>query len=404
MAKKADTPVEYRDYPLDNCTPSQVEVMEYMKARKPGERAFIFWLGGVRSGKSYGAAIALVSHVVTNKAKTYMVLAYTQTQAVQIYGNYLKTVAETMGYRVRLTRGAASPRLSFLDLGSDILFKGADKAGKDAAIQGLTLDGLVVDEVPLLNRDALHQAEARVSGKGAIRVYTSNKTSEFHWTTKYYIHRLRMKEIPGLLIDSTVEENPHVDDEYVKERTGEFTGVTLTRFIENKFALDAPPLYKPVLGELKVRGNKVTTVFGHAGGYEVIKGRWGKNGPDDVLVVQEANSFLTYDDLDPSHIGSRDRTVMVNSNQSLLARWLRAAGYSIRGYKEMYSDRKRDILKHACAGKQIWCSVDIRHMHEALMTYSKPGVYDMPIIIAFEALAEPVRSKLKIPQGYVNVP
>lgn len=61
--------------------------------------------------------------------------------------------------------------------------------------------------------------------------------------------------------------------------------------------------------------------------------------------------------------------MVLNSGQSLLARWVRTAGYGIRGYREGYSNKKRDILRHACKADQIWCNTDIRYMYEALMTY-----------------------------------
>ena len=165
---------------LATSTPSQKEAWNYTANLKPNERGFIYWMGGVRSGKSFGSVMCLLEHMRTRKDKTYMVLCYTQSQGLTIFGKEIEKQAKTMKIECKVNRSAANPRVVFKDSGNEILFKGADKIGRDRNIQGLTLDGLIADEIPLLNKDALHQAEARVSGIGGIRIYTSNKTTPYH--------------------------------------------------------------------------------------------------------------------------------------------------------------------------------------------------------------------------------
>ena len=196
---------------LETSTPSQKQAWEYTSKLKPNDRGFIYWMGGVRSGKSFGSVMCLLEHMRTRENKTYMVLCYTQSQGLTIFGKEFERQAKTMNIKCKVNRSAANPRVVFTDSGNEVLFKGADKIGRDRNIQGLTLDGLIADEIPLLNKDALHQAEARVSGIGGIRIYTSNKTTPYHWTTKYYVNRLEANKIDGLLLDSQIEDNPNVD-------------------------------------------------------------------------------------------------------------------------------------------------------------------------------------------------
>ena len=373
--------------PWATATPSQKEVLAYVQQRaKDGERAFVYWMGGVRSGKSFGACLALLEHLSSRENETYMVLSYTASQGLAIFGRELCRIAEVMDLAPKLTRGA-NPRLSFKENTCEVLFKGADKEGRDRAIQGLTLSGLVADEVPNLHRATLHQAEARVSGHGGLRIYTSNKTSPYHWTTKYYHDRLKDGALDGLLIDSVVADNANVDTAFVEERAGEFTGDTLTRFIENEFTLDEPPIYKPGMELGEVKGEpSYTAIYGHATGFEVlstVKVR-------ERLCVTAAASYGAYQDL--AEVLTPGVPFLVNNEQPLLARQIRTAGETVRGYRSDFDPRLMEVIKDACRQELLWVSDKIQGLWEAIHCYSRPGVYHWPIIHALEALAYPLRS------------
>ena len=374
--------------PWATATPSQREVLAYVRKRMAsGERSFVYWLGGVRSGKSFGACLALLEHLSARDGETYMVLAFTATQGVNIFGKEMTRIAETMELGPKLTRGA-NPRLHFKNNNCEVLFKGADKEGRDKSIQGLTLSGLVVDEVPNLHRQTVHQAEARVSGRAGLRVYTSNKTSPYHWSTKYYHDRLKNGALDGLLVDSSVADNLNVDSEFVEERANEFTGNTLTRFIENEFTLDLPSIYQPCLELGKMEGSYqgYTSIYGHAVGYEVLSAVWDAG----ALKVIRAASYPTLDGLWEA-IG-KNRTFLLNSNQPLLARKLRARDCTVRGYRDAFDPCLMEVIKTACRQRLLWVSSEAQGLWEAVQCYSKPGVYHWPVIHAFEALAHPLRA------------
>lgn len=372
--------------PWAKATPSQKEVLKYLqKQLANNERSFIFWMGGVRSGKSFGACMALLEHLSTREGEKYMVLAYTASQGLSIFGNELERIATAMDLEPKLYRGMANPRIVFSNK-CEILFKGADKEGRDKAIQGLTLSGLIADEVPNLHRATLHQAEARVSGLAGVRIYTSNKTSPYHWSTKYYHDRLKSKELDGLLIDSTVADNQNVDGSFIEERANEFTGQTLTRFMQNEFTLDAAPIYRPGL-ELKTVKEEAsyTAIYGHATGYEVLSAAW----VGSCLSIVQAASYGAYGDLNEALQGRQ--TFLVNASQTLLARTLRAKGKAVRGYGDHYDPRLMEVIKAACQKEILWVSDRVQGLWEAINSYSKPGVYDWPIVRALEALAYPLR-------------
>ena len=374
-------------FPLVEATPSQRQVMEYVAARqKSKQRGMVWWTGGVRAGKSFGACIAMLEHQTTREGKTYMVLAYTAGQAISVFGTAMETIASTMGFTTKMNRSASNPRLTVVETGNEFLFRGADKAGRDKAIQGLTLDGLIVDEVPNLYRDTVHQAEARVSGIGGLRIYTCNKTSPYHWTTKYYVNRIKEEKIDGLLVDCTMQDNPHIDPGFLAERAGEFTGQTLTRFINNEYSLEQPPIYRPVIG----RDAEQDTVMGlwciiysHHLGNEVLMGEL---YPEKVQVLAAQTMAHSENITIP-----QEAMVLLNANQQLMARSLRKGNYSVRAYQEGFQVYRMNLLIEACTRELVWVDMDAVGLMEAINSYHTPGVYEFPVMMAVEALAHLVR-------------
>ena len=374
---------------LESSTPSQKDALKYTCDLGPDERGFVYWMGGVRSGKSFGSVMCLLEHMKSRTNKTYMVLCYTQSQGLTIFGREIEKQCDAMNIECKINRSVSNPRVVFKDTKNEILFKGADKIGRDRNIQGLTLDGLIADEIPLLNKDALHQAEARVSGTGALRIYTSNKTTPYHWTTKYYVNRLEKKEIKGLLLDSQIEDNPNVDSSYAKERRSEYDGVTLSRFMDNEFTLDSPPIYNPEVTSkinkyfIEPKPTKLALVYGHAKGFDII--HCYVNYKKKKVCVYETASYGSKATLDIKKL-NYTKFVLLNTQQFVLLRQLRHMDIKVKGYKPIYSDRKCNVLRKACLDKNV-VIYEKSNLVEPLNVYSQPGNYVFPCLNAFEALS-----------------
>ena len=381
-------------FPLETCTPSQLEAIDYVKdCIESNGRGLLYWLGGVRSGKSFGSTILMLEHARHRRDCKYIILGYTAPQMIEIYVPYFKKIGEMMGLDIKVSRALGNQKITIKDNNVDFLIRGADRPEKAGTIQGLTLEGMLADEVALLDRDTLHQAEARLSGDGAFRAYTSNKTSPYHWSTKYYIDRIREKAINGKLLDCVVNDNPHVNTDYVNERRKEFTGDTLTRFIDNKFTLDATPIYKVsthFISEediIKQAGHKraLSFIFAHEVGYEVIQA-YLLNG--DMFIFRGISS-ARYVELSEAKIGKPDnRTVFVNCNHPTFGQWLQRSGYKTAGYLPDFKQWKLQTIQNCCADSRIMVDRNCSDLMEAIMTYSKPGYYEMPIMVAFEGMAD----------------
>lgn len=236
-------------------TKSQKKVLNYVrKSVKDRQRALVYNCGGVRAGKSYGSILALIEHWTLRGRPTTqgMILAYTSQLAQSVFGPIIDlVVGEIEGLSVKVNYSMVNPRATVEDSQTGnrltVLFRAAGHAGDERAIQGLTLSALIVDELSNLKRQVVSQAECRVSEPLGLRVFCMNKTSRHFWANKYYADRIRSGEIPGLVVDSELKDNPHISEDYIRERQTEFTGRDLERFINNQYTPDSNPQLVPQL-------------------------------------------------------------------------------------------------------------------------------------------------------------
>ena len=192
-------------------------------------------------------------------------------------------------------------------------------------------------------------------------------------------------ELDGIVVDSSVEDNPHVDAAYREERANEYEGNTLKRFMDNEYTLDSPAIYQPELSDMATETEYVV-IFGHSAGYEVLTAGW--FGPQ--LNVKTASSYGAYQSLPEAEL--KDVTFLINDAQTVLARNLRRQGKTVRGYMGFFHPLYMEVLKQACRQNLLAVNPDARDLWEAVHSYSQPGCYDYPIMQAFEALAHPLKN------------
>lgn len=385
-------------------TPTQQQALQYIDQHQH-QRRFIYWLGGVRSGKSYGATQCFIQHAFENavkdKCKLYIILGYTSPQVVTIYSNYFEEICRQEGLKCEVSRCTFDPHILITDedtgASAKFLCRGADCDSKASAIQGLTLHGLLADEVANLNRATLHQAEARISEDGALRVYTSNKTSPHHWSVNYYVNRIREKQIDGIVLDAETRENKNVNNAYLKEREEEYQGDTLKRFIQNSFTLDAEPIYKiPTIAtdsELLKKEPFVSNVFVyyHETGYEAMITYY--DSQKQQYVISDGKSFELNEDFLFDELTS---TIWVNSGNSFVVNELRSSGHPIRAYVNGFYDWKLKAIQCAIKRGHLVVAEDAGPIIEAIQLYNTPRRYEHLIIHCIEGMADLLTRHLKL--------
>ena len=108
------------------------------------------------------------------------------------------------------------------------LFSGKDE-GSAALIQGVTLSGVMFDEVALMPRSFVEQALARCSVHGSRFFFNCNPEFPSHWFYKEWIQNKEKKN--ALYIHFTMRDNPSLSEKMLSRYESLYTGAFYRRFV-----------------------------------------------------------------------------------------------------------------------------------------------------------------------------
>ncbi len=112
------------------------------------------------------------------------------------------------------------------------LFGGRDESSA-SLIQGMTLGGVLLDEVALMPRSFVEQALARCSLENARYFFNCNPEHPYHW---FYINWIKKyKEKNMLYVHFTMNDNPSLSDAVKNRYKSLYSGAFYERFIEGKW-------------------------------------------------------------------------------------------------------------------------------------------------------------------------
>ena len=116
------------------------------------------------------------------------------------------------------------------------LFGGKDE-GSYALIQGMTLSGVLFDEVALMPRSFVEQALARCSVEGSKFFFNCNPEGPEHWFYKSWVLRARERNL--LYLHFTMGDNPALSSAIRRRYERLYSGVFYQRYVQG---LWVPPL------------------------------------------------------------------------------------------------------------------------------------------------------------------
>lgn len=106
--------------------------------------------------------------------------------------------------------------------------------GKDAAsyqlIQGITLAGVLLDEVALMPKSFVDQSLARCSVTGSKLWFNCNPENQLHWFNQEWI--LKAEEHNALHLHFTMDDNPSLDPTIKQRYENQYSGVFYDRYIK----------------------------------------------------------------------------------------------------------------------------------------------------------------------------
>lgn len=112
------------------------------------------------------------------------------------------------------------------------LFGGKDESSA-SLIQGMTLSGVLLDEVALMPRSFVEQAMARCSVPGSKFWFNCNPENPHHWFYKEWI--LRAEEKNCLYLHFLMEDNPSLSEKIRSRYRSLYSGAFYERFVEGRW-------------------------------------------------------------------------------------------------------------------------------------------------------------------------
>ena len=186
--------------------------------------------GAVRSGKTFCMGLSFVCWAMARFQNTAFGLCGKTT--VSLRRNLVRgliPVLEELGFRCeeKVSRNLFTVKRGGRE-NTFYLFGGRDE-GSAALIQGVTLAGVLLDEVALMPRSFVEQACARCSVAGSRLWFNCNPEGPEHWFYKEWIQKA--EERRTLYLHFTMEDNPGLRPEVKARYSRMFSGAFYRRFV-----------------------------------------------------------------------------------------------------------------------------------------------------------------------------
>lgn len=213
----------------------QMKVLCWWGAKSPFKhREALICDGAVRSGKTLCMGISFVCWAFAGfSGRSFAICGKTIRSVRRNMVTELLPVLKELGFHIE---DKVSQNMLVLSYGGRqnrfCLFGGKDEASA-SLIQGMTLAGVLFDEVALMPRSFVEQALARCSVEGARFWFNCNPEHPGHWFYREWIEK--QSERNALYIHFTMDDNPSLSKETKERYRSLFSGVFYQRFIEGKW-------------------------------------------------------------------------------------------------------------------------------------------------------------------------
>lgn len=190
--------------------------------------------GAVRSGKTTCMALSFVTWAFYEFNDTSFALCGKTITALKrnIVVPLLSTLKE-LGFDCK---EKLSQNLIIISYGKTsnrfYLFGGKDE-GSAALIQGMTLGGVLLDEVALMPRSFCEQAIARCSLPGSKFWFNCNPENPMHWFYEQWIKKAKEKNC--LYLHFLMSDNPSLSENIIKRYESLYSGTFYERFVLGKW-------------------------------------------------------------------------------------------------------------------------------------------------------------------------
>lgn len=172
------------------------------------------------------------------------------------------------------------------------LFGGKDESSA-ALIQGITLAGVLLDEVALMPRSFVEQALARCSVAGSKLWFNCNPEGPEHWFRKEWI--LKPEKHNALHLHFTMDDNPSLTEEIRERYKSMYSGVFYERFVLGRWVMSEGLIYDMFDTDANTYADESAPASLHFSGVRTIACDYGTTNPTVFLDVYDHDGTVYVD-------------------------------------------------------------------------------------------------------------
>lgn len=230
------TATEYR------YSPKQLQVMNWWRRADSKRYDGIICDGAVRSGKSSSMSLSFALWAMTRfRGGSFGICGKTVTSLRRNVISPLKTQLERLGFCVKDTISRNILRISVGGRENTFYLFGGKDESSPSLIQGVTLCGVLLDEVALMPRSFVEQAVARCSVTGSKLWFNCNPDNPYHWFKQEWIDKAQEKNM--LYLHFLLTDNPSLDPCITARYHRLYTGAFYERFVLGKWSAASGCVY-----------------------------------------------------------------------------------------------------------------------------------------------------------------
>lgn len=221
----------------------QKKILTWWNENSPvKDRQGIIADGSIRSGKTLSMGLSFAIWAMeTFDGQNFAMCGKTVGSFRRNVWSWLKFALLSLGYKVNEKYSTNSIDITFKGHTNYFyIFSGKDESSQNL-IQGITLAGVLFDEVALMPESFVNQATGRCSVAGSKFWFNCNPESPEHWFKKGWIDKADEKHL--LHLHFILEDNLSLGEEIIARYKSMYFGVFYKRFILGLWAIAEGAIY-----------------------------------------------------------------------------------------------------------------------------------------------------------------
>ena len=222
----------------------QLKVLTWWMEKSPvHNKEGIIGDGSIRSGKTISFSISYILWAMSGwvNEQNFGMCGKTINSFRRNVWSWLKPILLARGYSVEEDRDSNKITITLGQVTNYFyIFGGKDERSQDL-IQGVTLAGVLFDEVALMPESFVNQATGRCSVTGSKFWFNCNPDNPKHWFKERWIDKAEAKNL--LYLHFTMDDNLSLSEEIKERYKGLYQGVFYKRFILGLWVMAEGAIY-----------------------------------------------------------------------------------------------------------------------------------------------------------------